>query len=96
MKKSTIPNLSKLHYVVGKAPVAGKVIVIDVWASWCQPCMRSIPHLVGLQARFADAAQFVGITDEAVATVSAMQGMLKSVNYAIAAEGPLRHLLRRC
>lgn len=32
----------------------GKVLVLDFYATWCEPCRRSIPHLVGLQDRYAD------------------------------------------
>src|SRR5215813_12427807 len=30
----------------------GSVLVLDFYATWCQPCRKSIPQLVGLQNRF--------------------------------------------
>ena len=30
----------------------GKVLVLDLYATWCVPCRVSIPHLIGLQQRF--------------------------------------------
>jgi cytochrome c biogenesis protein CcmG/thiol:disulfide interchange protein DsbE len=30
----------------------GKVIVIDFWATWCEPCKKSFPKLQGLYARY--------------------------------------------
>ncbi|MHC5543790.1 TlpA family protein disulfide reductase, partial [Singulisphaera rosea] len=27
------------------------LILLDFWGTWCQPCLRSVPHLVDLQKR---------------------------------------------
>ncbi|MCA9114085.1 MAG: TlpA family protein disulfide reductase [Planctomycetaceae bacterium] len=32
----------------------GKVVVLDVWASWCAPCKKEFPGLVRLQQQFPD------------------------------------------
>jgi peroxiredoxin len=30
----------------------GKVVVLDLYATWCQPCRQSIPHLISLHDRY--------------------------------------------
>jgi thiol-disulfide isomerase/thioredoxin len=32
----------------------GKVVVLDVWSTYCDPCIREFPNLVALQKRFGD------------------------------------------
>ncbi len=40
----------------------GKVVVINVWGSWCPPCRKEGPDLQQASERTKGKAQFVGIT----------------------------------
>lgn len=43
------------------ASADGKVLVYNVWGSWCAPCRAEAPELVGAAAETAGSAVFVGI-----------------------------------
>lgn len=48
----------------------GKVIVLDFWATWCMPCIRSMPHLNQLVAELKDEpVQFIAVTNERAAKI---------------------------
>lgn len=32
----------------------GKVVVVDIWSTSCEPCLRELPHLVTMQKRHPD------------------------------------------
>jgi cytochrome c biogenesis protein CcmG/thiol:disulfide interchange protein DsbE len=39
-----------------------KVVILDFYATWCEPCRESIPHLVDLQKRYGPKGlQVVGL-----------------------------------
>lgn len=41
----------------------GKYVYIDMWATWCAPCRRELPHLKALEEKFRDAQiAFVGLS----------------------------------
>ena len=39
----------------------GKLIYIDLWASWCSPCISEFKHLKKLKQQYSDQINFVGI-----------------------------------
>lgn len=40
----------------------GEIIVLNFWATWCEPCRDEMPLFVELQERFeTDGVQFVGV-----------------------------------
>lgn len=44
---------------------AGKYIYIDLWASWCGPCVKEVPHLQKLEEELKDAPiAFVSISTD--------------------------------
>jgi len=44
----------------------GKVVVVERWATWCGPCVATIPHLNSLYDKYSgrDDVQMVAVTNE--------------------------------
>jgi len=71
-KGATAPPLGSLQLL--QAPhgakadwssLKGKVVVLEFWATWCSPCVASLPHLNELVASLDPAKfQFISIDDE--------------------------------
>lgn len=50
---------------------SGKLYVIEFWATWCGPCLTSMPHLAQLQSKYGEQVTFIGVTDESPTRVNA-------------------------
>ena len=40
----------------------GEVVVLNIWATWCDPCHTEVPGFVELQKEFAGEVTFVGLS----------------------------------
>jgi thiol-disulfide isomerase/thioredoxin len=46
---------------------AGKVVIVDIWGTWCPPCRAEVPHFVDLYDRYHEAGlEIVGLNYEGV------------------------------
>ncbi len=60
--------------------------VVDFWATWCKPCLKSIPHLTSLQEVYkTKGVNFVGISVDGPRSVSKVGPLSESlkINYPI-------------
>ncbi len=48
----TYPNSNENS--ISLSDFRGKYVYVDIWATWCGPCRRELPHLEKLQEKYAD------------------------------------------
>ena len=66
-----LTSLAKKQYIVKKTTdgfsidgAKEKVIIFDVFATWCPPCQAEATHLASLQKKYKDSLLVIGITVE--------------------------------
>lgn len=52
----------------------GLVYVVEFWATWCGPCLQSMPHLAELQKQHGTQVRVIGVTDESQEIVERFLG----------------------
>lgn len=67
-----ILNAPGVKEIGGWKDLEGKAVVLEFWATWCDPCVESIPHMNQLADRFSGKpVVFLSVTDESEADVNA-------------------------
>ncbi|PYU48384.1 MAG: hypothetical protein DMG53_06845, partial [Acidobacteria bacterium] len=63
----------------------GKVVVLNFWVTWCEPCRAEIPELVELQTRYRDrglAVIGIAMEDDLTSVQAACKQL--NINYPVA------------
>ena len=77
----TLPDLYSLHHKTSMQSLKGKVVLLNLWASWCNGCQEEMPKFVALQREFSkEKFQIVlsSIDSEPSNAIEFLQGVDKS------------------
>ncbi len=68
----------------------GKLVLIDVWASWCAPCLKAVPHLIELQKQYEGDLVVIGLNvdTDGWSAVERFRRHFPDINYLIARPSP--------
>ena len=62
---------------VSLASLRGKVVLFNIWATWCHPCRDEIPELRAIHAKYRDRGlELVGVSVDADGTDDAIRGFM--------------------
>jgi thiol-disulfide isomerase/thioredoxin len=56
-----LPQYDLDQYRALISELEGKPVVVNVWGSWCPPCVVEAPHLAEVSAEFEGQVQFLGV-----------------------------------
>ena len=46
------------------ADLRGKVVLVNLWATWCEPCLREMPSLERLQSRLGERLAVLAVSED--------------------------------
>jgi thiol-disulfide isomerase/thioredoxin len=56
--------------------MAGEPLVVNIWATWCAPCVEEMPTLAALQQRFEGRVRVVTVSVDGEANLDRAQSQL--------------------
>lgn len=88
------PEFKGLEWIQGRDPMDAEekpdYLLVDCWATWCGPCVSSIPHMNELAAEYADrgvAVMGIAVWDEAEKVEAFVASGRNPMSYPIAIDG---------
>ena len=63
---------------VSLASMRGKVVLFNIWATWCHPCRAEIPELRALHSKYSDRGlELIGVSVDADGSDDAIKGFME-------------------
>ncbi|HNI27680.1 MAG TPA: TlpA disulfide reductase family protein, partial [Leptospiraceae bacterium] len=64
---SKVPELKGIQWIKGKGVSLGTgLTIVEILATWCGPCLQTIPHLTELQKLYKGRLTIAGLTTESM------------------------------
>ncbi|MBT5536644.1 TlpA family protein disulfide reductase [Candidatus Poribacteria bacterium] len=88
--KVEVPNIEGADVLTGEAvslaELKGHVVVIDIWATWCLPCVKELPGLTKFQEEHKEEQfTYVGLSVDAIETADDVKEFVekRELNYPV-------------
>ena len=65
---TALPPFTPEQFQILLKQLRGTPVVVNVWASWCGPCIAEAPGLAALSKKYSGKVQFIGVDIEDAAT----------------------------
>lgn len=67
------PKLVVEKWLTEKPDIKGKFVLVDFWATWCQPCLKGIPELNEFHSKFKDKLVVIGLAKQTESEIRKMK-----------------------
>lgn len=69
---------------ISTAALAGKVVLLNFWATWCVACRTEIPEMIALQSHYKTHLQIIGVSMDDLPAEAVKKFVLKQgINYPV-------------
>jgi cytochrome c biogenesis protein CcmG/thiol:disulfide interchange protein DsbE len=85
------PPVQLNQWITSQPPdLTGRVYVLDFWATWCPPCVQSIPHMIELANKYKEkAVPFIAISVDNSSEPVKKMVKSKGINYYVGMDNGL-------
>lgn len=83
-----VPAIDVEKWLTPLPDLTGKFVLVEMWATWCPPCRRSLPYLNFIAKKYKDDLVVVSICETDEKAIANMPGApdLQNVHYSMAVD----------